>query len=274
MTSNLTRYLIGTIIVLFVLLGVVISCQNTQIHKLKAQNAVLTESERLYKNNTKVLGEQAQYWKTKDSISVVTVGLINADKELFKNQYKELDAKFNNLIKDYSKKVQRETYLEGQIKIKDQFIANLKPGQPGSTYIKNDSTIVVNDSMNVDSRNYKWTTGSIALKLDSNKIRQANISLITQQAIGVDLAMYKDAKGIDRVSFGTKYPNANLTISGINDIEKTMQDYKKLAESKNKKTGRIGLGLNFGYGYTVQGNTIIGGPYLGLGFSYNLIRLK
>lgn len=256
-------------------MGVVISCQQTKINKLETETQVAKEKARLMENNEKILKEEIVRWKTKDSTSVVTVGILSADKDMFKTQLAEIDRKFNNLINDNNKKTVRLTYLETQLTLKDSVIAKLNRSKPGGpSYIQDDSTIVINDTMRVDDRNYRKTTGTIKIGIDSNRINTAEVNLSTSQAIGVDLALYKDRNGIDRVSVGTKYPNAHLNVVGINDIEQHMKDYKDLAAAQNKKKGRVGIGLTVGYGFLIKGNYIYRGPYAGVGLQYNLIRLK
>jgi hypothetical protein len=266
-----------TMILILLLLGSIgfSVYQGYRINNLKTANIVLTEKERIQRNNVKVLSEEAKYWKTKDSINVVTVGLLNADKEQMKNEFADLDKKFNNLINDNKKKVERIAYLETQVKTKDSVIIKLKADKPapGGSYIKNDSTIIVYDSVAHDSRNWKVLKGSILLGIDSNKIKEATINLTSEQSMGIDLALFKDSQGIDRVSVGTKYPNAKISVSGIVDVEKRLSDYKKLADAKKKKS-ILGLGFQVGYGFYVKGNTVYRTPYAGVGLNINLIRLK
>lgn len=272
----LKKHMLLIVAIFIALLSSVIYFQTTKMARMKIDLVLKEEKVKVLSNNIKVSNEKAIFWKTKDGTNVVTAGLLNADNKMFKEQYKDLDKKFNALIKDNSKGIVRMTYLENQLEIKDSLMAKIKSRTPsvGSSYIKNDSTIVINDEFKVDTRNYRKTSGSIVIAIDSNRIMEANVNLNTIQGLGVDMATYKDKEGIDRVSVGTKYPNTSISVSGIVDIEKRMKELKEISEARSKSKSKFGIGLHLGLGYGSGTQQLKPQMVVGVGLNFNLFKLK
>jgi hypothetical protein len=235
---------------------------------LKSKVAESEKIQEINDRNLRVLKDSATHWKTKDSINAVTVGLLSATNDMLKTSYSDLDAKYTNLIKDYNKKIQKQTYLETQIKVKDSIIQSVRPGQPTDgigSYVANDSTLHISDFKKYDARNYSSITGDIKLKLDSNKIKSANIGLERTFGIGIDLATYRDANGVPRVTVGTKYPGVDISVSGIQNVEDELQ----AAKNKTKIKSSFGLGIMAGYGYIIGNNTTLQkGVFIGIGIGW------
>lgn len=273
-TSKNIKFLIAIIILL--LIGI-IYYQNSKAAKLKAQIAVLTAQNNIFVNNTKVLAETAQKWKSKDSQNVITVGLLQASNQQWSTDFGDLNTKFNNLIKDADKKIQRQTYLETKIKVSDSIIAKIRADQGKQPKvpisISNDSTINIDQTNQYDSSNYHSTYGIMVVGIDNNKIKTAEINLSSKIGIGINLATYKDAAGISRVSVASRYPGLDLHVSGVTDLESEIQALK----DKPKEKGSLGIGLTTGYGGIIGGSTTLQkGIFFGVGLVWmpNFLRFK
>lgn len=252
--------------------------QQYRINDLKGQVAAANEQSVINARNVQVLKDSAHYWKAKDSTSVVTVGLLSATNDTWKTQFSDLNDKFNNLIYQNGKGVQRQTYLETQIGVKDSMIAKLTHnpvtvGKDSGSYISGDSTLVINQVNKFDSRNFNSLTGTVQLHFDSTKLSSANVNFQQNFGIGVDMAIYRTAKGVPQVSVGTKYPNAQISVSGIQDVNDQIQ----AAVNKSKAKSAFGIGLQAGYGYTiVPGQPVGRGIYVGVGVGWqpNFLRFN
>lgn len=258
------KYLIAALItVLIVILAFTIA----RVRTLKTELAQSTMQNTIYQRNIEVLKDSAIHWKTKDSINATTVGLLSASSEMLKGQYSDLNNRFVNLIKDYNKKVQKQTYLEAKISAQDSIIASITSHNPDSTgsYVANDSTLHINKTVKYDDRNYNSISGDIKLHLDTNKIKSADVNLQHKFGIGIDLATYRDANGVPRVSVGTKYPNIDISVTGIQNVD----DQLKAAADKAKAKSSFGIGLSVGYGYIIGSNTTLQrGAFVGIGLTY------
>ena len=262
----------GILIVAITLLIAFTLYQGHRINTLTRQVAAAEEQKKIDDRNVAIAKASAVYWKSKDSQNVVTVGLLSATNATWKTQFADLDTKFNNLILQNDKNVQRQTLLITQIGIKDSIIAKLTHNRVDTgSYVANDSTIFINETKKYDDRNFSKLSGNISLHLDSNKINAAKLNLEQSFGVGIDLATYRDSKGVPKVSAGSKYPGIQLSVTGIQDVNDQIQ----AAIDKKKEKSSLGFGLQFGYGYTiVAGQPVKRGVYLGVGVGWQPAFLR
>jgi hypothetical protein len=262
----------GILIVAITLLIAFTLNQGHRISTLTRQVAAAQEQKKIDDRNLEVAKQSAIYWKSKDSQNVVTVGLLSATNATWKTQFADLDTRFNNLILQNDKNVQRQSLLLTQIGIKDSIIASLSRNRVDTgSYVINDSTLLINETKQYDARNYSKLSGNVSLHLDSNKIKLAKLNLQQSFGVGIDLATYRDNKGIPKVSVGSKYPGIQLSVTGIQDVNDQIQ----AAIDKKKEKSSFGFGLQLGYGYTiVAGQPVKPGLYVGVGVGWQPAFLR
>ena len=254
--SNL-KYITAAVIVIFVLLSL---RQCSKSDDLARENAILKQKAQITAGNVEVMKDSMEFWKDKEGNQLSEIKLLSADKDMLKSEYKELNSKFKDLVKDHNKDGEMIAYLNTKIEFKDREISDLKnsPTSQGSRII-NDSTILVDIAKRYDTLNYYTINGSIFAKIRDNKIQTGKIDLTTAVGMGIELGIARDPKTkIANITTKTAFP-AKIELSGITQIEQ---------ELNKKPSGYLGLALFGGYGAVMQSPVNLA-PMIGFGLYYS-----
>jgi hypothetical protein len=134
------------------------------------------------------------------------------------------------------------------------------------------TSLTFNDSTRHNTNNYRYLSGKIPYKIimdpiDSTyKVVPGTGAFDLTLGMNLNLGLFQDKK-TRKISIvaDTDYPGVTFT---------TLEGASIMDEPKNKKILRSirktwGLGVNLGYGLLVNNGSILTGPYLGVGLSYN-----
>lgn len=132
----------------------------------------------------------------------------------------------------------------------------------------NGDTITFNDTLKHDNVNYRILAGKIPYEIDTlkNKLITNHGNFNIETGMGLSLGLFKD-EDTKKISIlvDTDYPGVTFT---------KLEGASILDDPKNKPALRQlrknwSLGIQAGYGMTLNGNSINGAPYLGIGLSYS-----
>lgn len=129
MNDKMNKYLKISAIVFFIISIGVIFFQNVKIKKLK-------EEKNRYKNNTEVLLSDVEMYKTKDSLNVASVEVLELKLKEYK-KYRSEDLKVIETLKNANRSI--ESILTTQIKTIMELKGNMKDSIviiPGDTVVK------------------------------------------------------------------------------------------------------------------------------------------
>lgn len=221
-------------------------------------NKVL-EYKKSYKSQIELyeaITDTIQVYKTKDSLNVAKIQVMQTDKESDFLKIKNLtgtNLELQNLIKNKDKKIKD---LNTALIHKDEtvYIDTLRMYYP----IGGD-TIIFSQSVLLDTINNKW----INAKYGFNK----GLSYL-------DLKVYNEYQ----ITIG--YEGGNLFKKGTSyGIVTNMNPYTSPIDMRVYQVSvpplkRFGIGVQSGFGglYDIRNNNLGYGFYIGLGFSYNIIR--
>jgi hypothetical protein len=254
--SNL-KYIALAVIALFILLSL---RQCSKADDLARENAILKQKAQITAGNVEVMKDSMEYWQDKQGNNLSEIKLLSADKDMLNSEYRELNAKFKDLVKDHSKDGDMIAYLNTKIEFKDREISGLKNSSAdrGSRII-NDSTILIDVTKQYDTLNYYKIAGSVFAKIRDNKIQTGNIDLTTTVGMGIELGIARDPKTkIANITTKTAFP-AKIELNGITQIEH---------ELNKKPSGYLGLSLFGGYGAVMQSPVMLS-PMIGVGVYYS-----
>jgi len=248
----------AAIIVLLILLSLK-QCSKTD--DLARENAALKQKAEITASNVEVLKDSMHYWKDRDNNSLSEIKILSADKDMLKSEYRELNSKFKDLIRDNNKNGELIAYLNTKIEFKDRELANLKAatGTEDGSRILNDSTVLIDIFKKYDTLNYYSVNGKIFTQIKENKIQAGKIDLTTSVGMGIELGIARDPKTkIANITTKTAFP-AKIQLSGITQIEQ---------ELNKKPSGYLGLSIFGGYGAALQSPVILS-PMIGVGVYYS-----
>ena len=121
LNTNL-KYIALGIIALLILLSLK-QCSNAD--DLARENAALKQKAEITSGNVEVLKDSIQYWTDRDGNRLSEIKILSADGDMLKSEYRELNSKFKDLIRDNNKNVELIAYLNTKIEFKDRELANL-----------------------------------------------------------------------------------------------------------------------------------------------------
>ena len=129
---------------------------------LAYENARLKAKAKILNGNIVALKDTMEYWKDSDGNSRSEISLLTADKELLKNQFKDLKSKYKEVIGKDAEDLKMIAYLNSQIQIKEREISDLKSSAATSgSRIINDSTIAIEVGKQYDTLNSYSVTGTV-----------------------------------------------------------------------------------------------------------------
>lgn len=257
LNTNL-KYIALGIIALLILLSLK-QCSNAD--DLARENAALKQKAEITSGNVEALKDSIQYWTDRDGNSLSEIKILSADGDMLKSEYRELNSKFKDLIRDNNKNGELIAYLNTKIEFKDRELANLNASTSteGGSKILNDSTVLIDIFKKYDTLNYYSVIGTVFTKLKDNKIQAGKIDLTTTVNMGIELGIARDPKTkIANITTKTAFP-AKIQLSGITQIEQ---------ELNKKPSGYLGLSIFGGYGATLQ-NPVRLAPMIGVGVYYS-----
>jgi len=255
---DLAIKLVGPISAIIILLFLLKECDDAKF--LKSENARLLQEDTIRRGNITVLRDSIEYWVDADSNSRSEITILSGTRDMLKNDFKDLNSKYKDVMGKDREHVSMISYLSSQITIKEREIADLKSSSDSEgSRIINDSTIMVDVGKKYDSLNYYRVTGPIKTRIVNNKILAGNIDLTTQVGLGIELAVGRDPKTkIATITSKTSFP-AKVKLSGITQIEN---------EINKTPTSYLGLGIFAGYGATLTKTPTLG-PMIGIGAWYS-----
>jgi hypothetical protein len=230
------------------------------ISSLSNENARLKAKEKILSGNILVMKDTMRYWKDKNSNSLSSISILTADKAMLKDQFKDLNSKYKNVLGKEKDDLKMISYLNSQIQIKEHEIADLKnsTATTGSRII-NDSTIVIEVGKKYDTLNFYQVSGTVQTRIRDNTITTGTVDLTTQVNLGIELAIGRDEKtGIASITSKTAFP-AKISLKGITQIEN---------EINKKPSSYLGIGVFAGYGATIVKQPTLA-PILGIGVYYS-----
>ena len=107
LNTNL-KYIALGIIALLILLSLK-QCSNAD--DLARENAALKQKAEITSGNVEVLKDSIQYWTDRDGNSLSEIKILSADGDMLKSEYRELNSKFKDLIRDNNKNGELIAYL-------------------------------------------------------------------------------------------------------------------------------------------------------------------
>ncbi len=200
------------------------------------------------------------YNKLDDSTSVLTSDNINTFLSIKSKD--SLILKLQSEVKDYKKKLGKDGSVT-------DFSTDTKISKTTKTVVTNNNPVIVSDTCKKDSicnpiysTSYsdKWITYNLQAKKDSTKL-----DLKTTDIYSVILGQERPKwykKKVDFVDVISDSPYSKV---------KSVKSYKV---TDNRKPIRFSLGIQLGYGITVQGFSITPSPYIGVGGQFNIFNFK
>ena len=252
--SFFTKNIISIVIGVFVVMSIALTWSIIKTNNLASENVKLKQQESILSNNLIAAKDTMQFWKDQYSNSKSEIKLLTATSDMLKNQYSDIYNRYLKLIGKVAKNQEMIAYLQTQIVMKDQIIADLKAGSGNGSYILNDSTIAIDEGKVYDTNNYYSVTGTVLATIIDNKIKAGKIDLTTTIGIGVDFGISRDKKtGMASIVSSTAFP-AKVSMSGITRVEQ---------EINKKPSSYLGLGFVIGYGATLEQQPQLK-PFLGV----------
>ena len=249
--KNTRMILFGSIVVLVLLL--LRQCGKTNEAKLETEKA---------KNET--LRISNNYEASRDSIKTYKL-----DEQTWRTEKQGYELTLEELRTDYADllaKFQAEKNKPPKVIIKTEYVIQEQITEV-PVYVDGD-TIKFNDTLKHTPNNYRILMGEIPYEIDTlkNKLITKHGNFNIEMGMGLSLGLFKDDK-TKKISImvDTDYPGVKFTKlegASIMDDPNNKPALRQLRKS-------WGVGVQVGYGMTLNGNSVTTSPYLGIGLNYS-----
>lgn len=228
------------------------------------------------KQNTEALTKDVETYKLKNGEFITQKATLLASKKELEELNSSLKAEYDILKKEKSKP---KLIIETKIVYRDTGSVNNTMAQLDSN--KYSLKFAYSDSdgiLNIHGRSEFFAQPKF---LDGSKTRLGlNISPgktffdSTEIKVGIVLGVKEDNDGIDRIFAKPKPFTDKITFEDLDAVQLEEYYKSKYNNHKDKKKGRVAVGIYGGFGFSTDGNGVVRmGPQLGIGLNYQLFRI-
>lgn len=241
-------------VILMLLLLLLFQCNSMSVLKEK-NNALENKVERI-NGNVEASKDTIESFRNKNGYYISEIKGYQYTIEELKDSNSDILEKYKDALDEAVELERINQVLQAQLEIKDVDTV--------WAIVENDTVLIFRDSTNYGDDNWRKFTADIRVSLKDSTIKGALGTFDYEQGIKL-YAGIETVDGIKKVNISTKYPG--LTFKNIEGISVVEDELNKI---KDKKRGRVSLGIGGGYGITFgNGNNLYHGPQVGIFVTYS-----